>query len=347
MGCLQCNGVMGSRAFVFKGGNDTLVWLGLLVTAMQWAVLSDSYAQTYPTKPIRVMVPFPPGGTPDIQIRLMADHLTKSMGQPIVVDNRGGASGTIAMEITARAQPDGYTLLIGTVGNWTVNPHLLKLSFDVVRDFTPIIHIATTPAVLVVHPSVPAHTVKDLIALAQKSPGALNNGSSGTGGFGHMCMELFMAMTKTKFTHVPYKGVAAAMTELIGGQIQVMFNSAAPTMPHIKANRVRGLATTGAARLAVLSDLPTVAEAGVPGYENTTWSTIAGPAKLPAPITARLNREMNAVLQLPDIRERFTVAGSTITGGTPEQAATILKSELAKYGKLIAEAGIKPATGTP
>jgi tripartite-type tricarboxylate transporter receptor subunit TctC len=303
-------------------------------------------AQPYPSKPIRVLVPFPPGGTPDIQIRLLADHLTKSMGQPLVID-RGGASGTIAMETAARAQPDGYTLLIGTVGNWTVNPHLFRLSFDVVRDFTPIIQLATTPAVLVVHPSVPVRSVRDLIVLAQKAPGALNYGSSGIGGFGHMCTELFAAMTKTRFTQIAYKGVAAAMTELIGGQIQLMFNSAAPTIPHIKAQRVRALATTGTTRPAVLSDLPTVAEAGVPGYENTTWSTIAGPARLPASVTARLNREMNAVLQLSDIRDRFAAAGSTVTGGTPQQAVAILKADLAKYGKLIVDAGIKPATGMP
>jgi tripartite-type tricarboxylate transporter receptor subunit TctC len=304
-------------------------------------------AQPYPSKPIRVLVPFPPGGTPDIQIRLMADHLAPRLGQPIVVDNRGGASGTIAMETAARAQADGYTLLIGTVGNWTVNPHLFRLPFDVTRDFTHVIQLATTPAVLVVHPAVPVHSVKELIALAQKSPGALNYGGSGIGGFGHMCAELFSSMAKVKFTHVPYKGVAAAMTELIGGQIQLMFNSAAPTIPHIKAQRVRALATTGATRPAVLSDLPTVAQAGVPGYENTTWSTIGGPARLPAPVTTRLNREMNAVLQLPDIRERFAAAGSTVTGGTPEQATAILKADLAKYGKLIADAGIRPAVGAP
>jgi tripartite-type tricarboxylate transporter receptor subunit TctC len=305
------------------------------------------HAQPYPAKPIRVIVPFPPGGTPDIQMRMMTDHLSKRMGQQFVVDNRPGASGAIGMELTARAHPDGYTLLIGTVGNWSVNPHLLKLPFDVQRDFTLLIHLGTTLAVLVVHPSVAAHSVKDVIALAHKSPGALNYGGSGVGGFGHMCAELFAAMTKAKLTHVPYKGVAFAMTDLIGGQIQLMFNSAAPTMPHIKSGRVRALATTGAARLVVLSELPTIAEAGVPGYENTTWSTVAGPAKLPAPVTERLNREMNAVLQLPDIRERFTGMGSTVTGGTPAQAVAIMQSELAKYGKLIADAGIKPATGTP
>ena len=301
-----------------------------------------AYAQgaSYPAKPIRVLVPFPPGGTPDIQFRFMSDKLLSRMGQTFVVDNRAGASGNIAMETAARAQPDGYTLIIGTVGNWAVNPHLFKLSYDVLRDFTPIIHVATTPAVLVVHPAVQANSVKELIALAAKSPGALNYGSSGVGGFGHMCAELFAAMTKTKMTHVPYKGAAAALTDLTGGHIQILFNSAALTLPHIKAGRVRALATTGATRFAAMADLPTIAEAGVPGYENTTWSIIAGPARMPPAIIEQLNREMNAVLQMPEIKERFAGAGSTVTGGTAKQAQDILKAELAKFRTLVVEAGL-------
>jgi tripartite-type tricarboxylate transporter receptor subunit TctC len=316
----------------------------MMVLAMTSGAVAFA-AQSYPVKPIRVLVPFPLGGTPDIQFRFMSDKLASRMGQSFVVDNRAGASGNIAMETAARAQADGYTLIIGTVGNWTVNPHLFKLSYDVMRDFTPLIHIATTPAVLVVHPAVPANTVKELIALAAKRPGALNYGSSGVGGFGHMCAELFAVMTKTKMTHVPYKGAALALTELTGGHIQILFNSAALTLPHIKAGRVRALATTGAARFAAMADLPTVAEAGVPGYENTTWSMIAGPARLPSAIVERLNQEMNAVLQMPEIRDRFAGAGSTVTGGTAKQARDILKSELAKFGKLVADAGIPPASG--
>jgi tripartite-type tricarboxylate transporter receptor subunit TctC len=276
----------------------------------------------------------------------MSEHLSSRLGQSIVADNRGGASGTIAMETVARAAPDGYTLLIGTVGNWTVNPHLLKVNFDVTRDFTHLIHIATTPGVLILYPGVGVNSVKELIAYAQKNPGALNYGSSGTGGFGHMCTELFAAMTRTRYTQVSYKGVGPALTELIGGQIHFMFNSAVPSMPYIKAARVRAIATTGATRLALLSELPTVAEAGVPGYENSSWSLVSGPAQLPAPIAARLNREINAVLQLPDVRERFAAAGSTITGGTAAQADAILRADLAKYGKLIVSAGIKPDAGS-
>ena len=299
----------------------------------------------YPVKSIRVLVPFPPGGTPDFQFRLLAEKLAPRFGQQFVVDNRAGASGNIAMEIAARAPADGYTLIIGTVGNYAVNPHLFKLPFDVLKDLAPIINIATTPAVLVVHPSVPAANVKELIALAQRKPGELNYGSSGVGGLGHMCAALFTTMTGTKMTHVPYKGAAAAQTDLLGGHIQVLFNSAVPTMPHMKTGRLRALATTGAARLRIMPDLPTVAEAGVPGYENTTWSLISAPAQTPGPVVERLNKAINDALQMPDVKERFAAAGSAVTGGTPDVAREILKSELTKFGKLIKEAGIAAAAG--
>ncbi len=319
----------------------------LLMAGVQACMTMGAYAQTYPAKPIRVIVPFLPGGTPDIQIRMLADKLTPRMGQQFVIDNRAGASGNIALEFVARAPADGYTLIIGTVGNWTVNPHLFKLSYDVLRDFAPIIHVATAPAVLVVHPSMPVRSVKDLIVLARRRPGELNFGSSGVGGFGHICAELFTSMTKARMTHVPYKGVAIAMTELIGGHIQLLFNSVVPTMPHVQTGRVRALATTGAARVQAMADIPTVAEAGVPGYENSTWSIIAAPARAPQAIVDRLNAELNAVLEMPDIRERMVAAGAAVTGGTPGHAAGVLKSDLAKYGKLVAEAGIKAAGSGP
>jgi len=318
---------------------------GVLLAVSIAAFPLSAVAQSYPARPIRVLVPFPPGGTPDIQMRMLSEKLTPRLGQQIVIDNRPGASGNVGMDIVARAPADGYTLLIGTVGNWAVNPHLHKQPFDVLKDFAPIIHISTGPAVLVVHPSVPVTSVKELIALAARRPGELNYGGSGVGGFGHICAELFASMTKTKLTHVPYKGVAFAMTELIGGQIQLMFNSAVPTMPHIKAGRVRALATTGATRFAAMAELPTIAEAGVPGYENATWSIIGAPARTQLAIVERLNREIDTVLQMPDIKERFAAAGSTVTGGSAKLAQDILKSELAKYGKLVVDAGIPPVTG--
>jgi tripartite-type tricarboxylate transporter receptor subunit TctC len=314
-------------------------------------ITADALAQggnretSYPSRPIRAIVPFPPGGTPDIQIRMLAEKLTPRFGQQIVVDNRPGASGNIGMETLARSPADGYTLICATVGNYTVNPHLFKLSYDVLKDFAPIVHLATTPAALIVHPAVAATTVKELITIGQRRPGDLNYASSGPGGFGHMSMELFMTMTKTKFTHVPYKGVALALSEMVGGHTQVQFISAAVAVSHIKAGRVRAIATSGSTRAAILPDVPTVAEAGVPGYENTTWSTISAPARTPATIIDRLNREINAILEMADIRERFAGMGSTVTGGTPAQAYAILKSEFAKYGKLTVAAGVRQADG--
>lgn len=319
--------------------------LALTLLAAASLVASAAAAQQYPSKPIRFIVPFPPGGTADIQGRRIADKLGPRLGQQVVVDNRGGANGAIGMEIVARAPADGYTMIISTVGTWAVGPHLKKLPYDVLTDFAPLIHIATTPGVMIVHPSVPAKSVKELIALARQRPSELTFGSAGVGGFGHMCAELFSVLAKVKMTHVPYKGSAPALIDLIGGHIQVLFNSALPTMSQLRSGKVRALATTGAKRMSILPDLPTVAEAGVPGYENSTWSALGVAAHTPQSIVDRLNREINAVLQLPEVREAARVEGSLITGGTPAQFHEILKSELAKFGKLIKAAGIKSEAG--
>jgi tripartite-type tricarboxylate transporter receptor subunit TctC len=313
----------------------------VLLCAGPLVVAAPAHAQQYPTRPIRFVVPFPPGGTPDIQARILAEPLRDVLGQPVVIDNRGGANGVIAMETVARAPADGYTILIGTVGNWAVNPHLRKLSYDVVRDFAPIVHVATTPGVVVVNLAVPARSIADLIALARQKPEALNYGSVGIGGFGHICTELFMSMTGTRMTHVPYKSSITALTDTIGGALQVLFNSAPQTIPHIRSGRVRALATTGAKRAAVLPDLPTVAEAGVPGYENSTWSAIAAPARTPPAVLERLNREFNAILKMPEVVEKHEALASTVTGGSAEDFRAYLRSELAKFGKLVKEAGIR------
>ena len=298
-------------------------------------------AQAWPAKPIRLIVPFPPGGTTDIQARMINDRLAARLGQPVVLDNRGGANGAIGMEIVARAPADGYTMIISTVGTWAVAPHLSKLPYDVQTDFVPFIHMATTPGVLIVHPSVPARNVKELIMLARQRPGDLTYGSSGIGGFGHICAELFRVTADIKMNHVPYKGSGPSLLDLMGGHIQVLFNSALPTVPHIKSGRMRALATTGAKRMSILPELPTVAEAGLKGYENSTWSGLGVSARTPPAIIERLNKEINAVLQLPEVQEAARVDGSLITGGTTDQFREILKSELAKFGKLIKQAGIK------
>ena len=305
------------------------------------AVTTSVLAQPWPSKPIRFIVPFPPGGTTDIQARMINERLGARLGQPVVLDNRGGANGAIGMEIVARAPADGYTMIISTVGTWTVAPHLSKLPYDVQTDFAPLIHLATTPGVLLVHPSVPAKNVKELIALAKARPNELTYGSSGIGGFGQMCAELFAVTANIKMTHVPYKGSAPSLIGLMGGHIQVLFNSALPTMPHIKSGKMRALATTGAKRMSILPELPTIAEAGLTGYENSTWSGLGMAARTPQPIIDRLNKEINTILQLPEVQEAARADGSMITGGTPEQFRDILKSELAKFGKLVKQAGIK------
>jgi tripartite-type tricarboxylate transporter receptor subunit TctC len=306
------------------------------------ALAMSASAQQYPVKPVRMVVTFVPGGTTDIQARLLNDKLAPRLGQQIVLDHRGGAGGNIGMEVVARSPADGYTLVITVVGTWAVNPHLYKLPYDVQKDFTPIIHFGTTPGVLVVHPSVPARSVKELIALARKRPGELTYGTAGVGSFTHISAELFGVMTGTKMTHVPYKGSGAVTTDLIGGHLQLSFSSAVPAMPQIQSGRFRALATTGAKRLAVLPDLPTIAEAGVPGYESSTWTAIAAPARTPQPVIERLNREINAVLKMPDVQERAAGMGTVLTGGTPEWFRDFLAEELVKYGKLAKQAGIRP-----
>jgi tripartite-type tricarboxylate transporter receptor subunit TctC len=302
--------------------------------------------ENYPNKPIRFVVPFVAGGPTDIQGRMLGEKLSQRLGQQVVVDNRGGAGGNIGMEITVKAPADGYTLVIATVGTWAVNPHLYKnMTFDVVKDLAPILQVSTSPGVLVVHPAVKANSVKDLIALAREKPGALNYGSSGVGGFGHICGELFTQMSKTKMTHVPYKSSAPSLTDVIGGQIQVLFNNMISTVPHLKGNRLRGLATTGATRSPALADLPTIAESGLPGYENSSWSAVGAPAGTPKPIITRLHREFSDILKLPDIQQKHAEVGAQIIGGTPEQFHAYLKSEVAKFGKLVKEAGIQTAGG--
>ncbi|HSN40660.1 MAG TPA: tripartite tricarboxylate transporter substrate binding protein, partial [Burkholderiales bacterium] len=288
----------------------TPIALRILVCAIAAGFAAPAVAQNYPAKPVRFVVPFVPGGPTDIQGRMLGEKLAQQLGQQVIVDNRGGAGGNIGMELVARAPADGYTIVIATVGTWAVNPHLYKLSFDVLKDFAPIIQVSSSPGVLVVHPSVPVKNVKELIALAKARPGELNYGSSGVGGFGHISGELFTLMTKTRMTHIPYKSSAPSLTDLISGQIQVLFNNAISTVPFVKSGRMRALATTGATRSSALPDLPTVAEAGVPGYENSSWSAIGAPAGTPKTILARLHKEFADILKMPDIRKKHADVGA-------------------------------------
>ena len=304
------------------------------------AVVAGAAAQQYPSKPVRFVVPFVAGGPTDIQGRMLGEKLSQRLGQQFIIDNRGGANGNIGLEITAKAPPDGYTIVIATVGTWAVNPSLYKQPFDVTRDFAPIIQVSTSPAVLVVHPSVPARNVKELIALAKSKPGQLNYGSSGVGGLGHISGALFGLMTGTKMVHIPYKSSAPSLTDLIAGQIEVLFNNAISTVPHINSGKARALAVTSLKRMQALPDLPTLDEAGVKGYDNSSWSAVGAPAGTPKEIISKLNSELAAILKLPDIQEKSAAVGADIIGGTPEQFAAYLKSEIAKFARVVKEAKI-------
>ena len=315
--------------------------LALFAVALSLSV----HGQTYPAKPVRFVVPFVPGGPTDIQGRMLGEKLGQRLGQQVIVDNRGGAGGNIGMELTAKSPPDGYTIVIATVGTWAVNPYLYQLPYDVIKDFAPVTHVSTSPVALIVHPSVPVKNVKELIALAKKRPGELNYGSSGVGGFGHICGELFNLMTGTRMTHIPYKSSAPALIDLIAGNIQVLFNNLISTTPFVKTGRVRALATTGAKRSPALPELPTLDEAGLKGYENSSWSAVAAPAGTPPAIISRLNKEFIEILRMPDIQKRHAEVGAEIIASTPEQFHAYLKSELAKFSKLVKAAGIKAAAG--
>ena len=309
--------------------------------AVLLGVIAAAGAQSqYPVKPVRLVVPFPPGGAVDIMGRILGDKLTQRLGQPIIIDNRPGANGNIGMEIVAKAPADGHNIVIATVGTWAVSPFLYKLSYDVVRDFAPVIQISSSPGVLVVHPSVPAKNVKELVALARANPGKLDYGSAGVGGFGHISGALFALLTGTQMVHIPYKGAAPATLELMAGEIQVLFNDAIPTMPHMKSGRLRALAVTSLKRMQLLPDLPTIDEAGVKGYENSSWMAMAVPAGTPKDVVTRLTSEMSAILKMPDVQEKSAAVGAIIVGGTPEQFSAYLKSELVKFERVVKDGKI-------
>jgi tripartite-type tricarboxylate transporter receptor subunit TctC len=257
--------------------------------------------QSYPTKPVRIVDAFPPGGGSDVVARLIAPKLTEAWGLQVLVENRGGAGGTIGAEHALRSPPDGYTVLIAT-GSYSVNPSVYKLPYDPVSDVTVIGQTAAGPFVAVVHPAFPVKSIKELIALARSKPGQIDYASTGTGGITHLVMEYFKLTAGVNLTHIPYKGTGPAVTDLLGGQIQVMFAASAPVMPHVRSGRLRALAVTGAKRVAAAPELPTVIEAGVPGYDVTLWYALLGPKNLPREIVTVWNTEVNRIIQLPDIR---------------------------------------------
>ena len=299
-------------------------------------------AQNYPTKPIRLIVPFAPGGAPDIVARLLAQKFFETFKQAVVVDNRPGGGGMIGNETGVRANPDGYTMIMAS-GAYATSAALYKLPYDPVNDVDTIAVISEAAFIVTTHPSVPVASVKELIAYDKANPGKLNYGSSGSGGSNHLVTELFNQMAGTKLTHVPYKGTGPALNDLLGGQIQLIIGSLPVLIPQVKSNRLRGIAVATVKRSNAAPDIPTVAET-VPGYEAVQWVGLLGPKALPKEIIARWNSEINRILQLPDVKEHMTGYGMETVGGPPERFREVLKRDIAKWQKVVKLANIKPGS---
>lgn len=312
-------------------------WLALAVSL----AAATSVAQTYPAKPVRILTGQAPGGATDIFARLFAQKLNEAWKQPVVVESRPGAAGSIAAELTARAAPDGYTLLLSTAGQVVINPHLTKLSYDPLKDLAPVVYLTGSSLLLVTHPSVPVNTVKELVVLARTNPGKLNHGSGGSGSPAHLAAELFKHMTGTKMTHVPFKGVGPAVTALLAGEIDLSFASVASTQAQVRAQRLRGLAVSTPKRSRALPEIPTVAEAGVPGYEVTTWYGFFGPAAMPGDVVNKIHADVTRILGQPDVRDRLLGEGGEPGSLTVEQFASFIRAEHVKWEKVIRAAGIK------
>lgn len=298
-------------------------------------------ATDYPKKPITIVVPFPPGGTSDIVARLLANGLREKLGQPVLIDNRGGAGTQIGTSLVAKSAPDGYTLL------WMATPFAINVSlykrlpYDTLKDFAPVIDAVSGPLVMIVHPSSPAKTLADLIQMAKKAPDKLTYGSSGNGGSPHLATEMFRSMAGITLTHVPYKGSAPAVTDLIGGQTDLVIDTLFLTTPHVQAGRARALAQTGKVRSKVLPDVPTMSEAGLTGYEATSWMSLAAPAGTPLDVIGRVNTAANAVLQSPEVRDSLAKQGLQTLGGTPQDSLAHLKAEIDRWGQAVRDSGAR------
>ena len=320
-------------------GTTVKATLAFFIVAGSIVAPGPAAAQNYPTKPIRLIVSFAPGGQGDILARTIGPKVAATFKQSVLVDNRPGAGGTIAYEITVKANPDGYTMILAASG-YATSAALYKLSYDPMNDVAPIALIGESGFVVALHPSIPVTSIKELISHDKANPGKLNYGSSGIGGATHLATELFNQMTGSRMTHVPYKGMILALNDLIGEQIQVIFGNLSNVIPQAKSNRVRVIAMTTAKRSSALPDVPTVAET-VPGYEAALWYAVLGPKGLPKDIVARWNSEINRVLQLPDVKERMAGDGLEPVGGSPERFREVLRRDIAKWQKVVKIAGIK------
>ena len=313
------------------------IWAGagLLLVAVA------SPAQNFPAKPVRVITPFTAGSAIDTLARVLGQKMSDAWGQQVVIDNRIGANGIIGTEAAAKAPSDGYTIHLGNISTLAVNPHLyLKLPYDAVKDFLPVTLAATIPVVLVVHPSLPVKSIKELIALAKARPGQLNYGSGGTGSAQHLPMEMLRVEAGINITHVPYKGLGPAFNDVLGGQVPMMFAGVSNVVPHMKTGRLRVLAIGSPRRSASLPEIPTVAESGVPGFDFDSWTGYLAPAGTPKEIIAKLHADITRTLGLPEVREKLTTLGFDLAGGTPEAFATLIRNDIARFGKLVKAAGI-------
>ena len=314
----------------------------LLAIALAGCVSLPALAQNYPAKPIRLMVGFAPGGGTDIVARVLAQKLSESWGQQVVVENRAGATGTIAADFVAKSAPDGYTLLMGHVNSNAIAPTLFKkLPYDAVKDFASVTYVGYVPNVLTVHPSLPTKNVKDLIALAKTRAGELTCASSGAGSTQHLALEMFMTLTGTKIIHVPYKGSGQAIVDLVAGQVQMNFDTMPPVLDHIRANRLRALAVTTPKRADQLPNVPTFVETGLKGFEMTNWYGVVAPAAVPRDIINKINADLNKALADPTVRKRLADVGTEIGGGTAESFDAFIKTEIVKYTKLVKAANVQ------
>lgn len=319
------------------------VWLRTLLSCLPLVLYGSAlHAQSWPAKPIRIIVPFAPGGPADLLPRLIGPKLTEAWGQPVIVENKPGAGGNIGMDLVAKAAPHGYTLVVGPNGNLVVNPHLYpNLPYDIFRDFTPITLIATFSNLLVVHPDGPAKSISDLIALAKARPGTLTYGSPGTGSQPHLGGEFLKLMAGIDIVHVPYNGTAPALRDLLGGQITFMFAQTSVALPQVHAGKLRALGVASLQRTAQLPEVPTVAESGLPGFEAVSWYALLAPSGTPKEITAKLQAEIGRILQLPDVKEKLGALGGEGVGNTPEQLTSLLRAESARYADIVKRANIK------
>lgn len=316
----------------------TAIWILPLVIAVSAPVVG---AQDYPTKPIRMVVPFPPGGATDILARILGQQVSESIREPVVVDNRPGAGGNIGARLAAQAPSDGYTLFICAVGV-TISPSIYaKLGYDPVKDFAPVTLVASVPLIVVVHPSLPVNSMQELVGLARSQPGALNYASGGVGTSGHLATELFKSMTGTKMTHIPYKGGGLAVTSVLGGETKVFFAGMPPALPHVKSGKLRPLAVTSVKRFPGLPSVPTIIETGFPNFEADNWHGILVPTGTPSSIVRKLNDVIVRSLQRPDVKAAFTEAGAVPVSGTPEEFGKYIRAEVKKWAKVVKDAQIR------